>query len=125
MKRILIRNLSQPGAPALRARYCVSFLCRLRGLMFRRSLPAGESLLLVQPRDSRVDSAIHMLFMWMDLTAVWISGEFQVVDVKLARAWRPAYWSQKPARYVLETSPEQMAHFSVGDCLDFEEIPLH
>jgi uncharacterized membrane protein (UPF0127 family) len=120
MKHVLIRNLTQPGAPALRARYCVSFLCRLRGLMMQRSLPPCEGLLLVQPRDSRVDSAIHMLFMRMDLAAVWINSDYRVVDVQHARRWRPVYVPQHPARYVLETAPEQMQHFAVGDRLAFD-----
>lgn len=120
-KRILIHNQTHPKAAPLRARYCDSFLCRMRGLMFRRGLPGGDSLLLVQSRDSRLDSSIHMLFMFMDLAAVWIDSAYQVVDVQRARAWRPAYWSQAPARYVLETSPDYLGYFAVGDRLDFEE----
>jgi uncharacterized membrane protein (UPF0127 family) len=121
-KEVHIRNQSQPGGAAVRAHFCDTFLCRLRGLTFRRSLPAGEGLLLVQARDSVIDSSIHMLFMRMDLAVVWINSALRVVDVKHARRWRLVYLSRAPARYVLETSLENLDTFKIGDCCAFDEI---
>ena len=121
-REVHIRNLSQPGGPALRARFCSTFLCRLRGLTFQRSLPEGEGLLLVQAKDSVIDSSIHMLFMRMDLAVIWISSALRVVDVKHARRWRLVYQSREPARYVLETTLENLETFKIGDCCAFDEI---
>ena len=61
------------------------------GLTFRRSLAPQEGLLLVQRNDSRVEATIHMFFMWIDLAVVWINMDNEVVDVQLAKRWRPAY----------------------------------
>jgi uncharacterized membrane protein (UPF0127 family) len=119
-KNVTIRNLSRPEGPIITARYCNSFLCRLRGLMLRRELPANQGLLLVQKKDTVVDSSIHMLFMLVDLAVVWIDSSFHVVDVQWAKRWRLAYSPQKPARYVLEMSVECQNIFSVGDWLAFE-----
>jgi uncharacterized membrane protein (UPF0127 family) len=121
MRQVIIRNLSQPLSRPLIARYCVSFSCRLRGLTFQRALPEDWGLLLVQERDSRLDAAIHMLFVWMDLAVVWINSAGKVVDVCLARRWRPAYVPKSPARYVLETDPARLPEFNVGDEIRFEE----
>lgn len=115
MQHVTIRNLNRSEARPLTAGYCASFFCRLRGLMFRRTLPPNWGLLLVQPRDSRMDSSIHMLFMWTDLAVAWIDSHGEVVDVKLAQRWRPAYLPQRPARYVLEMAPEHLDDFKVGD----------
>jgi len=117
---INISNLSRPLAQTIQARYCDSFFCRLRGLTFRRDLPARTGLLLVESRDNRLDASIHMLFMWMDLAVVWIDSSLRVVDVKLARRWRLAYLPQAPARYVLELPIDCQADFEVGDLLKFE-----
>jgi uncharacterized membrane protein (UPF0127 family) len=117
---INISNLSRPLAQTIQARYCDSFFCRLRGLTFRRSLPARTGLLLVESRDSRLDASIHMLFMWMDLAVVWIDSSLRVVDVILARRWRLAYLPQAPAHYVLELPVDCQAEFAVGDLLKFE-----
>jgi hypothetical protein len=119
-EQVLIYNLTRPSTHPTQARYCSSFVCRLRGLTFRRSLPSADGLLLVQSRDSRVDASIHMLFVWIDLAVVWINNAQQVVDVRLARRWRPAYLPARPARYVLEMSAERLSDFRVGDQLRFE-----
>ena len=124
MKLVTVHNLTRPKPQPLAAGYCVSFLCRLRGLTFRRSLPQNWGLLLAQRRDSRVDSSIHMLAMWIDLAVVWITDAGEVVDVRLARRWRPAYFARRPARYVLEMAAEHLEDFHIGDKVRFEETNL-
>jgi uncharacterized membrane protein (UPF0127 family) len=61
-----------------------------------------------------------MLFVWMDLAVVWINSYNEVVDVKLARPWRPAYLPGKPARFVLELAAGHLQDFQVGDRLTIE-----
>ena len=115
MKKVTITNLSKPEAAAMQAGYCSSFLCRLRGLMFRREMDFESSLLLVQSRDSVLDSSIHMMFVWFDLAVVWITDSGEVVDVRLAKAWAPAILPRKPARYVLEMPADHLNDFQIGD----------
>ena len=67
---------------------------------------------MVYPRDSRLESAIHML---CDLAVIWINDACQVVDKVLALKWKPAYSPARPARYVLETHPCHLDEFEVGD----------
>ncbi|RME91578.1 MAG: hypothetical protein D6770_00115 [Anaerolineae bacterium] len=116
MPRIVeIRNLNRPELPPLHATYCDTFLCRLRGLMFRRSLDVDEGLLLVQGRESRLDAAIHMLAVGMELTVVWLDNSGNVVDKVLAQPWRPFYLPHSPARYILECHPRRWEHFHIGE----------
>ena len=120
MKIIQIINKSHPLASPLQAIYCDTFKCRLRGLMFRSHLDPRDGLLLVEKRDSRVDTAIHMLFVGMDLAVIWINSEGTVIDKVLARSWRPAYTPHKPARYILEIVPSRLGEFSPGDSIEFQ-----
>jgi len=124
MQSVEIQNTSHPLRTSLQAQYCDSFLCQFCGLMFRRSLNPDEGLLLVQKRENRTESAIHMLFMWIDLAVVWINAAHQVVDVKYARRWRLMYASQSPAKYVLELPTERLNEFKIGDQLHFDEPQL-
>ena len=124
MKIVRIQNSRQPLKSPINAKFCDSFFCQLRGLMFRRSLAANEGLLLVQKRENRSESAIHMLFMFMDLAVVWLNTSKQVVDVKSARRWRLFYAPQSPAKYVLELPGEYIDAFHVGDQLQFDETNL-
>jgi len=121
MRILNIKNLSRALPQPIQARYCDSFLCRLRGLTFRRSLAPQEGLLLVQPRENRLDAAIHMLFVPMDLTVVWVNEAKVVVDVQLALHWRPFYIPVQPASYILEVADSWLPAFHIGDQLDFEE----
>ncbi len=114
-----IENQNRPLSSPLQAKYCDSFLSRLRGLMFRRALAREEGLLLVQSHDSRVDSSIHMLFVFMDLGVVWIDSRGKVVDAVLARAWHLMYAPREAARYVLEIHPERLKEFHIGDQVGF------
>ena len=119
MKIIPLENKNRPLPAPLQAIYCDSFLCRLRGLMFRSSLANDEGLLLVEARDSRLDTAIHMLFVPMDLAVIWINSEYSVVDTVLARAWRPAYAPRQAAKFILEIHPSRLKEFQIGDQVEF------
>jgi uncharacterized membrane protein (UPF0127 family) len=79
--------------------------------MFRRDLGLDEGILLVQGRDSRLDSSIHMFFVPFDLAVFWIDSSLNVVDRVLARSWRPAYFPRQPARYILEVHPARWEEY--------------
>jgi uncharacterized membrane protein (UPF0127 family) len=121
-KTITVENKDRNIEGALCVRYCDTFLSQLRGLMFRSRLPRDEGLLLVGKRDARLDSSIHMLFVAFDLCVVWINADRQVVDKVLAKSWRPAYFSKRPARYVLEIHHERWGDFEIGDGVEFKDV---
>jgi uncharacterized membrane protein (UPF0127 family) len=120
MKFIRIINQTNQASRPILAKYCQSFFCQLRGLMFTRSIPEDHGLLLVQGADSRLNASIHMMFMWMDLAIIWINSEYSVVDLVLACAWKMAYFPKKPARYILETSVSHIQEFNIGDKVRFD-----
>jgi uncharacterized membrane protein (UPF0127 family) len=120
MKNIQLKNTTRPLPSSLIVFFCDNFLCRLRGLMFRSSLAADKGLLLVESRDTRLDTAIHMLFVFMDLAVIWINSEQEVVDTILARSWHPVYVPRQPARYTLEICPERLNEFKIGDVIEFQ-----
>ena len=105
-----------------RACWCNTFATKLRGFTFRRVLPPGEGLVLVERKESRVNTAIHMLFVFFDLGVIWVNAAGEVVDKTLARSWHLSYTPQAPARYVIESHPEVLERVTVGDKLNFEEI---
>ncbi len=121
MPWLSVSNETRGERLPLRVRRCWSFLCRLRGLTFRRRLAADEALLLVGERQDRLDTAIHMFFVFFPIAVVWLDREGRVVDVRLARPFRPLYVPRAPARDVLEGPPALLEGVAVGDRLRFEE----
>jgi uncharacterized membrane protein (UPF0127 family) len=122
MRQIHITNQTHPIDHPIRVAYCDSFWGRFCGLMLRKCIPSDQGLLLVEETDTKVNSAIHMLFMNFDITAVWINSQMQVVDVKRAKKWKLAYIPAAPARYVLETHTDRLLDYHIGDKITFNDI---
>ena len=78
-------------------------------------------MVLVEKADSRVNAAIHMLFVFFDLGVLWVNDAGEVVDRLVAKPWRASYVPQLPARYVVELHPELMEQINVGDHVRFLE----
>lgn len=119
---IHIINLRKPIENPARLEYCDSFLCKLRGLMFRPRLSPDEGLLLVEKQDSRLNTSIHMLFVPFDLAVFWINSDMTVVDKVIAKSWRPAYFPKAAARYTLELHPLRSEDYAIGDRVAFKDV---
>lgn len=88
--------------------------------MFRSHLDINDGLLLVEKRNSRLDTSIHMFFVPFDLTVVWINSNLTVVDKVLAKSWKPAYFPKADAQYTLEIHPDRWADYEIGDKVEFK-----
>ncbi len=91
-------------------------LPRMRGLMGRRGLPAGEGL-LISPAP-----AIHTAFMRFPIDALFLDRNLRVLEiVERLRPWRVA--SKRGARAVLELSAGECARrgVEVGDRLELRD----
>jgi uncharacterized membrane protein (UPF0127 family) len=122
MKTIYIQKTGRPLSKPIETMLCASFLCRLRGWMFRRQMALHQGLLLVGESESRWEAAIHMLGVCQDLGVLWLDRRLRVVDKRLARAWRPMYIPRHPAKYVLEIAPERLEEFEIGDEIQLDTV---
>ncbi|QPC81135.1 DUF192 domain-containing protein [Phototrophicus methaneseepsis] len=105
-----------------RAKWCVSFWCRFRGLQFVTHLDPDEGLLFVSDKENKQDTAIHMLFMFMSIAVIWIDANGVVVDKRLAKPWRLAYIPAKPAQYFIEANTALLDQVNIGDKLTFDQV---
>lgn len=122
MKQVKVLNRSHPLAAPLIAGYCQDFFCKLRGLMFRKELPAERGLILVTGGDQRIGAAVHMMGMSFDLGLVWIDSQMRVVDRRVARRWTSFFVPKNAAQFVLEFGAERIEEFRLGDQIVFEEV---
>jgi len=120
-KQIIVKNNNRKSVSPPLIKYCDTFLAQLRGFTLRARISLDEGLLLVGSRDSRLDSSIHMLFVFFDLAVIWINSNMEVVDKVHAKSWRLAYFSKQPAKYVLEIHPERWGEFEIGDIVVFKD----
>jgi uncharacterized membrane protein (UPF0127 family) len=87
--------------------------------MFRKRLYNEDGTLLVNNKDSKIDSSIHMVFVFMDLGIVWINSQLVVVDKIVAKSWAPFYQPKVAARFTLEIHPDRLNDFEIGDTVEF------
>jgi hypothetical protein len=91
-------------------------LRRMRGLIGRRGLPAGEGLLLTPA------PAIHTAFMRFPIDALFLDRDLRVLEIaERLRPWRVA--SKQKARSVLELAAGECARrgVEVGDRLELRD----
>jgi len=119
-KWVEITKTNKIPEPIVRARWCESFLCRLRGLTFRRSLAEGEGLLLVDRSEGRVSASIHMWMVFFPIGVIWLNAEREVVDIIVARPWR-VYLPAAAALYILEGEPGMIEGVKPGDKLEWHD----
>ena len=117
---IYVNNLTKRLEAPARVGYGDTFQVKLRGLMFRARLARDEGLLLVEKRDSRLDTSIHMFFVPFDLAVFWINSDMTVVDKVIAKSWRPAYFPKADAKFTLEIHPDRFGDYDIGDKVEFK-----
>ena len=118
MSKFIANNESNPNAVAIEGKYCRDFFSRFLGLMFKKKLGSQEGILLDQGTASRMGSSIHMFFMHFDLAVIWLDSDHLVVDLTLAKKWKPFYAPATPARFVIETHVDNIQNFHTGDQLN-------
>ena len=117
----LINQTAPTGEPIIGV--CESYLSRLRGLMFTRELAPSGGIIMDEKAPSRMNAAIHMLFMNYPIAVLWLDPDLVVVDKVLAKRWALAYVPKKPARYVVELHASRLADYAVGDQLALADAP--
>ncbi|MGD8814857.1 MAG: DUF192 domain-containing protein, partial [Anaerolineales bacterium] len=101
---VRVLNRTRRDEQVVKARWCESHMCRLRGLTFRCRLPEDRGLLLVGHTESITLAAIHMFGVFFPLGVIWIDSSLRVVGKTLARPLG-VYRPQSAALYVLEGRP--------------------
>lgn len=114
-----IARLTKASSPStdFEVKVCDTFFSKLKGLMFSKELKQDHGIILAETTESRLNTAIHMLFMRYDITVLWLNKELVVVDKVLAKQWRPMYVPQKPAQYVVELHQDRLTEFKIGEQL--------
>jgi uncharacterized protein len=91
-----------------------SFATRLRGLLGRRSLPAGEGMLI------RRESSVHTFFMRFAIDVVFLDAEGRVLRVdENVGPWRLK--ACRGARSVLELAAGEAQGLSAGDRIELRD----
>jgi uncharacterized membrane protein (UPF0127 family) len=119
MHTLKIVKIGQSSSPftVVNVKYCDTFLSRFIGLMFSRELKPDHGIIIVEKNESRMNTAIHMMFMNYDITVLWLDKKMVVIDKVLAKKWALYYAPKNPAQYVVELHHSKFSEYSIGDKL--------
>lgn len=122
MKFATITIPSNEQPEQIKVKICDSFFSRFKGLMFDKTITQSEGILLIQESKSRMSSAIHMYFMNFDIAVVWLDKDFSVIDIKIAHKWKSILMPSRPAKYIIETHPDNLNKFHMGETIQISKF---
>jgi uncharacterized membrane protein (UPF0127 family) len=88
--------------------------------MLQKEIQPGFGVMFQDETESRLNSAIHMLFMNFDIAVFWVNKKNIIVDKRIARAWNLFYLPASPACITIETHSSHYGDFNIGDQITFE-----
>jgi len=95
---------------------CESWFSRTKGLMFSGKLKHGQALVLKAGNESRIETAIHMMFVFFSIDVAWLDSKLRVVDLrKNIMPFTPLVIPREPARYVVELPKNSIRQINIGD----------
>lgn len=106
---------SNQNPVVLSVEWADTFFSRFMGLMGRKEIDQSKGLVLALDRESKINAAIHMLFMRFNIAVIWLSEDFKVIDKIIAKKWHLSYQPKIAAKYILETHPTNLTLFDIGD----------
>ena len=118
-----VRLRHADGAPLpLRVRRCDTFLCRLRGLTFRRALAPDEGLLFEEATESRLGTSIHMFFVFFPIGVVWLAADGTSSMPSAPKPSAPTTRPKRPRSTSLEARPTCSSWVEIGERLTIEPV---
>lgn len=82
----------------INAKYCNSFLSKLRGLMFSKP----KNLIFVLNRESKINSTIHTFFVFFPIDVIWLDKNKKIVDHRKNVKPFSIAIPKKKAKYIIE-----------------------
>jgi uncharacterized protein len=75
---------------------------RTKGLMFEDKKRFDYALVFDFPRESKLGSSLHMIFVFFPIDVLFLNSKKEIVDKVTLQPFTPNYTPKKPAKYVIE-----------------------
>lgn len=87
------------------------------GLMFKPKLKNNETIILKLDKESKINSIIHMLFVFYPIYVIWLNKEKIIVGIKKCYPFQLFAIPKNQAMYVIECS--KLPNIKINDKLEF------
>jgi|SRR3989338_8774582 len=94
---------------------CDTFLKKFKGLMFSFK---PRNLLFILNKESKLNSSIHMMFVFFPIDVFWLDKDMKVIDFKLnVKPFTFGHSPKAAAKYILETPVRELKELKLNDRL--------
>ncbi|MFH1390825.1 MAG: DUF192 domain-containing protein [Candidatus Diapherotrites archaeon] len=90
---------------------------RFKGLMFEKKENFDYGLVFELDKEGRINSSVHMLFVFFPIDIVYLNSEKIVVDKTTLNPWILNYTPKKSAKYFVELPKETASKIKLGEKL--------
>ncbi|NMA44830.1 MAG: DUF192 domain-containing protein [Candidatus Diapherotrites archaeon] len=88
---------------------------RMRGLMFEDEKKFDYALVFTSPKEGKIESSLHMMFVFFPIAAIFLDSNKNVVDKTTLTPFTVNYTPKKPAKYVIEMPPKEAKKIKIKD----------
>jgi len=92
---------------------------RTKGLMFEEKKDFNYALVFEFPRESRIGTSLHMIFVFFPIDVLFLDKEKRIVDKATLRPFIPNYTPKKAAKYVIEMPIGKAKSVKIGQKIDW------
>ncbi len=103
----------------LKCRFANNPWKKLRGLMFEDEKNFNYALIFEFPRETKIGSSLHMIFVFFPVKAVFLNKEKKVIDIVKMDPFNPNYTPKKAAKYVVEMPIKKANKIKEGDKIEW------
>ncbi|MBT4597121.1 MAG: DUF192 domain-containing protein [Candidatus Diapherotrites archaeon] len=96
-------------------RTCKTSWQRMKGLMFEDKKKFNYALVFEFPKESKIGSSLHMIFVFFPIDVLFLNSKKEVVDKTTLQPFNPNYTPKKAAKYVIEMPQGKAKGTKVGD----------
>jgi len=93
---------------------------RFKGLMFEKKENFNYGLVFELDKEGRINSSVHMLFVFFPIDIVYLNPEKIVVDKATLNPWKLNYTPKKPAKYFVELPKGTANKIKLGEILKWD-----
>ena len=92
---------------------------RTKGLMFEDLKQFDYALVFDFPKESKIGTSLHMIFVFFPIDVLFLDKEKKVVDKVTLMPFTPNYTPKKAAKYVIEMPRGKAKKVKIGSKLSW------
>jgi uncharacterized protein len=92
---------------------------RTKGLMFEDKKKFDYALVFEFPRESKIGSSLHMIFVFFPIDVLFLDKTKKVVDKVTLPPFQPNYTPKKAAKYVIEMPAGKAKKVKIGSKINW------